>query len=303
MSLDLSKIERGRHEGERFIGRCPRCAVDGHDRKRENLVVFPDGKFGCLRNCDKGEIYRMIGDGRGFKKRFAPSMPKVAPVTKESASEIAEKFLAGFRCTEGDLREASIIKIHDDPATMTCRALESLFIPSENLNITSFLGVGGTLTQAQWIKFIKMRGAPPGGNKGAWFRINPLATGASGSQGGWADRDVTNHRYALLENDILDLGTQVSLLARLRLPITCVTYSGGKSLHALVHINARDAESYKVQVKDLLGLLRPLGFDPATGNPSRLSRLPGAYRADKGQLQRLIYLNPLPREKSILETV
>jgi hypothetical protein len=40
----------------------------------------------------------------------------------------------------------------------------------------------------------------------------------------------------------------------------------------------------------MLALLRPLGFDPSTGNPSRMSRLPGAMRGEGRQ--RLLYLNP-----------
>ena len=40
----------------------------------------------------------------------------------------------------------------------------------------------------------------------------------------------------------------------------------------------------------MLALLRPLGFDQATGNPSRMSRLPGAVRGE--DQQRLVYLNP-----------
>jgi hypothetical protein len=40
----------------------------------------------------------------------------------------------------------------------------------------------------------------------------------------------------------------------------------------------------------MLALLRPLGFDPQTGNPSRMSRLSGAMRGEKQQ--KLFYLNP-----------
>lgn len=38
--------------------------------------------------------------------------------------------------------------------------------------------------------------------------------------------------------------------------------------------------------------LIPLGCDAACRNEARLSRLPGHFRADKGQWQRLLYLSP-----------
>jgi len=39
-------------------------------------------------------------------------------------------------------------------------------------------------------------------------------------------------------------------------------------------------------------LLEPLGVDRACKNASRLSRLPGHYRKEKGAWQRVLYLAP-----------
>jgi len=63
-----------------------------------------------------------------------------------------------------------------------------------------------------------------------------------------------------------------------------------KSYHALVYVDAPDAVAYRRDVGRMLALLRPLGFDQATGNPSRMSRLPGVWRGQ--EQQRLVYLNP-----------
>ena len=122
------------------------------------------------------------------------------------------------------------------------------------------------------------------------FIPNPVSGTPTGDKGGWTDADITVHRFALVESDILPLDLQLSVLARLPLPIAAIIFSGGKSYHALVRVAAPDAVEYRKDVGRMLALLRPLGFDQSTGNPSRMSRLPGATRGE--ELQRLIYLNP-----------
>jgi RecA-family ATPase len=87
-------------------------------------------------------------------------------------------------------------------------------------------------------------------------------------------------------------------LARLPLPIAAIIFSGGKSYHALVRVDAPDATVYRDEVGKMLALLRKFGFDQQTGNPSRMSRLPGAMRG--GKLQRLIYLAPEADESKVI---
>jgi RecA-family ATPase len=107
---------------------------------------------------------------------------------------------------------------------------------------------------------------------------------------------------SLVESDILPLELQLSVIARLPLPVAAIIFSGGKSYHALVQVDASDAFAYRRDVGRMLSLLRPLGFDQGTGNPSRMSRLPGAMRG--GQQQRLLYLNPDARgETPIFEGI
>ena len=33
-----------------LIARCPACAEQGHDSKGEHLILYADGKFGCVAN-------------------------------------------------------------------------------------------------------------------------------------------------------------------------------------------------------------------------------------------------------------
>ena len=59
-----------------------------------------------------------------------------------------------------------------------------------------------------------------------------------------------------------------------------------------------------VAIPQLLELVRKFGVDGKNKNPSRLSRLPGARRtigAVGDGVQRLVYLNPQPEQRRILE--
>jgi RecA-family ATPase len=88
---------------------------------------------------------------------------------------------------------------------------------------------------------------------------------------------------------------QLSLLARLPLPINAILTSGGKSVHAWVRVNCKTVETYRTKVNELLALLKSFGIDQSNKNPSRLSRLPGAARkigAGEDGRQRLLYLAP-----------
>jgi len=112
---------------------------------------------------------------------------------------------------------------------------------------------------------------------------------------GIADRHVAAFRFALIEFDHLPLGLQVSLVARLPLPVAAIITSGGRSLHAWIRVDAPNEASYREETSRILSLLAPLGVDQANKNPARLSRLPGVSRligGGKDSRQRLLFLNP-----------
>lgn len=119
---------------------------------------------------------------------------------------------------------------------------------------------------------------------------------------GIADKNVTSHRFILLEFDSIPLDLQISLLSMLPLPIACILTSGSRSIHAWVKADCLDATNYKDTVTMLLAHLSKFGLDEKNKNPSRLSRLVGAQRvigAKDGGKQRIIYLNPNPTGKRI----
>lgn len=109
---------------------------------------------------------------------------------------------------------------------------------------------------------------------GAWIRFNPL-DGA-----GVKNENVTRFRYALVESDTLSVAEQDILYRKLELPVAALVHSGGKSLHAIVHVDAENYDEYRKRVEFLYDFLEKNGLtvDKQNRNPSRLSRMPGVTR-------------------------
>lgn len=120
---------------------------------------------------------------------------------------------------------------------------------------------------------------------GAWIRFNPL------DGDGVKNENVTKFRFALVESDTLPIAEQDIVFRKLELPIAALVHSGGKSLHAIVHIDAGSYEEYRKRVEKLYDFLEKNGvsIDKQNRNPSRLSRMPGVTR--NGNRQYLVATN------------
>ena len=120
---------------------------------------------------------------------------------------------------------------------------------------------------------------------GAWIRFNPL------DGKGVKNENVTRFTYALVESDTLPIAEQDVLFRKLDLPIAVLVHSGGKSLHAIVRVDATDYDEYRKRVEFLYDFLEKNGvsIDKQNRNPSRLSRLPGVMR--NGNRQYIVATN------------
>ena len=136
---------------------------------------------------------------------------------------------------------------------------------------------------------------------GAWFLPQPV-TGEftpklDGKETRRSEANVTSFRFLLLESDVADKAHWLSMLAQLPLPIVSITDSGGKSVHALVLINAHNKAEWLMRVfgEPYGPLIRHLGLygvDSAAIKALQLTRLPGVHRGK--QFQELLYLNLEP---------
>lgn len=114
---------------------------------------------------------------------------------------------------------------------------------------------------------------------GAWIRFNPL----DGKD--CKNENVTEFKYALVESDTMEIEKQNSIIRELELPVACLVHSGGKSLHAVVRVEASDHKEYRNRVDYLYKVCEKNGLkvDGQNRNPSRLSRMPGVIRNGKKQ--------------------
>lgn len=240
---------------------------------------------------------------RPSKVMFASAKQQSAPADTRTGEQRVLERLAGFRCTEDQVREASHLTSSQTSLDEASAFLSALYDAKDLINIVTQckieesatgekkarpIGFGRTLTRDAWLASLKNGGVPQG-TGGTWGRLNPT------DGKGIADTNVARHRFLLLESDSLPLELQLSFLATLKLPMAAIVHSGGKSYHAVVEVNAKDGPEYQECAAKIYRLIEPYGFDPSNKNPSRMSRLPGAVRS-VGQTgdgrQRLIYLRP-----------
>ncbi len=205
-----------------------------------------------------------------------------------------------------DKNYVEVLEIHEPknwrPAEELIRYLETLFDSTENVGYvtTCFEKEGKYMpTKGNWDrtagKLIEQLTHCKGDigtvfgdynpKAGAWIRFNPL------DGNGCRNENVTDFRYALVESDSMDLEQQNAIIHELELPVACLVYSGNKSLHAIVRVNASDYTEYRKRVDYLYKVCQKNGLktDNQNRNPSRLSRMPGVIR--NGHKQFLIATN------------
>ncbi|MFK4963715.1 AAA family ATPase [Lactococcus formosensis] len=114
---------------------------------------------------------------------------------------------------------------------------------------------------------------------GAWIRFNPL------DGKGVKNDNVTAFKYALVESDNLSIDKQNAIMRELELPIAALVYSGSKSIHAIVKVDAQNYSEYQKRVEYLYKICNKNGLqvDSQNKNPSRLSRMPGIIRGEHKQ--------------------
>ena len=114
---------------------------------------------------------------------------------------------------------------------------------------------------------------------GAYVRFNPL------DGKGENDENVTRLRYCLIESDSESIEKQYAMYKELNLPIEFMISSGGKSLHAIVKVDAENQQQYRQRVRELYEFCKKNGLhlDEQDKNASRFSRLPGIKRGDRWQ--------------------
>jgi len=228
----------------------------------------------------------------GVRRKYSV---KSKPAIKDGTA-VRSKIIAQSKIhSEIDLIESSRGRLPDSPEEDGIIFIESLFKPEDLLFIgeRQELGIVGKniKTAEKWVQDLKS-----GFKAGPFIICNPLtgkpAPTKSGGQSYRGDNNVSAFRYGIAEFDNLSIEDQIRFWTAVRLPITALVHTGGKSIHAWIRIEGIvDLESWNREIKVRLyeRLLIPLGLDRACSNPARLSRLPGFVRKESGAMQRLLY--------------
>ncbi len=247
-------------------------------------MALKDAGFGCEVWDDWSKNDRRYVEG-DCARRWATFKGSERPVTVRTIRAMARK--RGWVSASCDFQDEQ----EPTPRDMLIRYLETLYQPEDivgyatqiardqrgrprpiNTNLalkaSEFIG---RLREAEDIQTVI---GPYRPDCGAWIRPNPL------DGKGQSDRNVSSYRYVLVESDELSREEQERFYRRYELPVACLVDSAGKSLHAIVRIDAPNEQEYRNRVNYLFRFLEQHGFpvDNANKNPSRLSRMPGATR-------------------------
>jgi hypothetical protein len=249
--------------------------------------VIPPG----VRRIPDKEISDAIH--KAFTLDFVPTArPK--PLVDDGNAALAKIISQGKFSSETELIESSPIEIPFDFKMQQQLFFEIMFEWKDFIFIGDREDKGTTKTirpQCEWLEV----GAP-----GPFIIINPLSGYPAPKKDGTgesyrSDGCVNTYRHCLVEFDNIPLEDQIKFWSAAPLPVKALIHTGNKSIHAWLDLtdqNIRTPEQWNILIKEELYQKRliPLGVDPACANPARLARLPGVYRTEKKEWQRLLWL-------------
>ena len=241
-------------------------------------------------------INKALKDHNG--KTFIPRTPP-KPIV-DNGKRALKQIISQSIYSDEDIWESSPIRLLDDPEHDPILFLKTRYRADDFLFIGEHDEPGilgqNIRTVKEWIAYFEA-----GGKTAPFIIINPL----TGKEGLTKDgkpslrcgNTVKTYLNYLAEFDNISMIEQLKFWSSAKLPIVALIHSGGKSIHAWVDVQKRakveSSEDWQTHIRGYLHdrLLAPLGVDAACSNPARLSRLPGHYREEKGQYQRLLWLS------------
>lgn len=245
---------------------------------------------------------------QGGWRHYAPrAKPKPPPTFPRYVRDMVAA--GGGSATSADLLALSPSAVPTDAGAQTAAFLRSLFDPADVLHVfrddAPKAGKPGQnlMPCRDWLAMLERGEAM----RGDLIVANPF-TGAEGEttegkRSYIAQSCLARFPFAVIEFDSMPLTRQAAfwrgLLMRSPLApkVAAVTYSGGKSLHGLLHVGCRTLAEWQTVCGQLCGLLAAdpdpaFRADEQAMRPRTGTRLPGVRRFSNGKTQRLLYLNP-----------
>lgn len=320
----LSPIERAR----RYLRKCDPAVSGqgGHDQtfhvaaqlwngfalsEADALTLLREYNAGCLPPWSEHELQHkvksaaralharprgyLLGDSRvrGKSAPLPPLPPK--PVFKPKLLERVAAKTRPISDVVAFLAQRSPVEVSAETAASF---LARLYPPGSGERVLVFNDMqsqGQFLWRAEVSEQVAAGHLPTGPN-GVWFLPQPV-TGEwhpnprqEGKLSRRSEEAVTSWRYVVLESDEADAELWLRALVQMPLRIVSICESGGRSIHALVRVDASSKADWDALIEPIKPTLICLGADRGALTAVRLTRLPQAQRGER--VQRLLYLNP-----------
>lgn len=289
-----------------------RCDPPWSEAELEHKLVSAAGSA----DGEKGRGYLLgeVGatDAGGEKPKAA------APVTKPFAKPTFDaKALERF--SEPWMKKVDLLWLANrsevDPAIMGSQGFLSLLYTSREKVLV--FDNDKTQGQAVWPD----EPLPATGKNGVWFLAQPVdgeyyPNPRTKKMSRRSEESVTDWRWLVLESDAAPLRQWLGAIVQMPLRIAALYTSGGRSVHALIRIDARTKKHWDEVKQKMAPGLRYLvlnGADPGVLSAVRLTRLPFAMREGKWgkggeyvkfpkpKLQKLLYVNSAPEPRPLVE--
>lgn len=313
----MQGFDLARHEARAILDEYnQRCEPPWSDRELEHKLNQADKQpgFTTQSGIQPRGFLRDQG-GEDDREEAAPAnapAPKPAPPKPQFNLEKLERAAGKWASTVDLVWLANRSPI--DPALVhSAKFLSTLYKPGEKVLVFTNDKTQG---EAVW----PADALPTTGKLGVWFLCQPVTgeflpnpRGKVGPDGSIPpsrriEECVTDWRFMVLESDKAPPRLWLAALAQLPLRIAAIYTSGGRSIHALVRIDALTKAAWDEAKHAMKAGLIILGADPGAMSAVRLSRLPGTTRQgklvekDDGKKvyerfpapapQKLLYLNP-----------
>jgi hypothetical protein len=223
-------------------------------------------------------------------------LPPKPKFQKTVLARIANK-VADIKDVTGFLAERSPVPVGGQDSASLLRHLYPRGAGEKVLIFTDMKSQGQFLWEADRSDSIQQRHLPTG-KDGVWFLPQPVSgeflpnPRLDGKLSRRSEEAITAWRYAVLESDEADAGEWLRCLVQMPFRIASICESGGRSIHALVRLDAASKADWDRLMLPVKPMLITLGADRGALTAVRLSRLPQAMRGER--CQRLLYLNPQP---------
>ena len=262
-----------------------------------DLVVYRIAEAGGI--VDFGEIERQLKRAYEYSGMKLRDERVIGPKNSRSKNRTAKFSPSLLKQCAGKvqivdpaefLRQRSPLR----PASITAAGfIEQLYEPEERVIVfRNYKSQGQAIVH---VGHSKPDSIPTCGPDGVWFLVQPVdgKYHRNPREDKWSRRSeesVVRWPYLVLESDEADADEWLKMLIQLPLAIVAIYRSGGRSIHALVRVDAPDKRGWDAIKERIASALIPVGADPGALSAVRLSRLPQCKRGEN--LQELLYLNP-----------